>query len=730
MLVRKALGESRFNNDTLFVANTLKEASKFAARNIGLLLVDVALPDSDGLDVLNKISDIYPTTCLIVLTGSIDDDVALAAVRQGAQNFLGKDELNGRVLNRTILLSLERHQMVQKLRTTERELLQSKRLLEYSEARLLEAQSAAKVGSWETDLTTMNVFWSTETFHIFDLDERSYKPTHSSFLEHVHPRDKSRVDEAFRNSFLHSEINTIEHRIITKKGIEKWVFEWWRVYHDTADRPMRAAGTCQDITERKLAEAKIQLSESRLLRAQTIGKLGYWQIDLETDTVWASKEAMRIYGFPPVEGELTRAQVNEYVIDKEIVSQATTNLIEFGKEYNIEFRIRQVDGPGIKNIHAIAELERDEFGEPCRIVGSLQDITDRKQAEEQIRIEKYFSEALINSLPGIFYLYDQDGRFTRWNKNLESISGYSAEEISLMHPLDFYDGEEKKLVKHKIERVFADGDEEVNAHFYTKDKRKIPYYFNGHRISFQGNDYLIGVGIDITARSRAEQELLAYTQEIKKLTAHLEQVREEERTRIAREIHDELGQQLTGLKMDASWLLKKIGKDQTALHEKLESMISLMDHTVRTIRKISSDLRPGILDDLGLIAALEWQSNEFEKRAEIECVFTSDVEDTDFDKNINTCIFRIYQEALTNVMRHSSATRVEARMQRISDGFVLIVTDNGIGFDLQEKKETLGLIGMRERALMIGGNFTIESEKGRGVSVQLKIPEVAKNTTL
>jgi PAS domain-containing protein len=297
LLVRKAITESRFNTDELYFAKSVNEASVFMDGKINLLLVDITLPDSDGLEKLGDLTRMYPDVCLIVLTGSIDEDIALEVVRQGAQNYLSKDELDGRTLNRTISLSLERHQILQKLKATERELLQSKRFLEKSEARLLEAQAVAKVGSWETELATMSVFWSAETFHIFDLNPTTYKPTHSSFLDYVHQQDKARVDEAFRQSFSHSEMNMLEHRIVTAQGTEKWVQEYWKVYHDQLGNPLRAAGTCQDITERKTVEAKNQLNEQRLLKAQAIGKLGYWQIDLETDTIWASKEAMRIYGF-------------------------------------------------------------------------------------------------------------------------------------------------------------------------------------------------------------------------------------------------------------------------------------------------------------------------------------------------------------------------------------------------------------------------------------------------
>lgn len=283
-----------------------------------------------------------------------------------------------------------------------------------------------------------------------------------------------------------------------------------------------------------------------------------------------------------------------------------------------------------------------------------------------------------------------------------------------MHPLDFYEGEERKIIQLKIEKVFLEDAEETMAHLNTKDNRKIPYYFNSHKLTLNGGNYLIGVGIDVTERSRAESDLIS----------HLEQVREEERTRIAREIHDELGQQLTGLKMDAAWLSKKIGSGEIAIHEKLVNMISLMDTAVQTIRRIASDLRPSILDDLGLIAALEWQSAEFARRTNVPCDFTSNVSELIIDRQLATGVFRIYQETLTNIMRHAFANHVEAKLEKKLTDVVLTIVDDGKGFDtaIIDGKEGLGLIGMYERASRLGITLKVTSESGNGTCVFLKIP--------
>lgn len=582
LLIREALGESIYQYSTLMVAECIADAKKMAHENFVLLLLDLSLPDSTGVDTITQMQNYFPNSTFIILTGLHDEEVALESLRKGAQNYLTKDDVSGKVLSRAIRFSLERHEITQQLKATEK--------------RLVDAQAVAKVGSWETDLVTLEVIWSLETYRIFELDPSQFQPTHTTFLDYVHPEDKLLVDDAFKSSFGSTHYHSIIHRIVINSRNEKWVEEKWKVFHDDKGNPNKASGTCQDITKRVLAEQLIQS-------------------------------------------------------------------------------------------------------------------------------EKFLSDSIINSLPGIFYMSEREGRLKRWNHNLEVITEYSADEIKKMDRLDFIDEEEKELLRTAINNVFLVGSAEVNAHLYTKSKKKIPYYFNGHKIKLNKTEYMIGVGIDISERTLAEKELMNYTQEIKKLTAYLDRVREEERSRIAREIHDELGQQLTGLKMDATWVAKAVNADEK-LHKKLIGMLGLIDETVKTVRRISTDLRPGILDDLGLMAALEWQCTEFEKKSEIKCVFQSDLDDLVIERDRATGIFRIFQESLTNILRHADATRIESTVKQSENEIAFIIQDNGKGFDLSEikKKETLGLIGMRERAMILGGNIRIESELGKGTSVILEVP--------
>ena len=229
---------------------------------------------------------------------------------------------------------------------------------------------------------------------------------------------------------------------------------------------------------------------------------------------------------------------------------------------------------------------------------------------------------------------------------------------------------------------------------------------------------------EIAASQRIEEELRSSLEQLRALAARIQLVREEERTVVAREMHDELGQACTAIKMDLAWIGRKTTKRQTQLRAKVNSAIRLVDKLISSVRRIASDLRPGTLDDLGLTAALEWQAQEFESRTGIRCVVDLPHEELALDSGRSTAIFRIFQESLTNVARHAQATRVEARLQMQGDQLIFQVHDNGRGFDAEQAKQrrSLGLVGMQERALLLSGELKIEGILGSGTTMTLRIP--------
>jgi signal transduction histidine kinase len=205
---------------------------------------------------------------------------------------------------------------------------------------------------------------------------------------------------------------------------------------------------------------------------------------------------------------------------------------------------------------------------------------------------------------------------------------------------------------------------------------------------------------------------------------YLETAREEEKKRLALEIHDELGHALTAIKLELAWILKKKFLRHDIMIEKVRKMNELIESTIRKVRTISSDLRPSVLDHFGLEAALEWQASEFQKRSAVRCKIHLDKEAINIDEKTSTAIFRIFQEVLTNIAKHAKASRVDVVLEKNHNNIVLKVRDNGKGFKLEKTKKTqsLGILGMTERANAIGGELSINSVIGVGTTVMLIVP--------
>jgi signal transduction histidine kinase len=229
---------------------------------------------------------------------------------------------------------------------------------------------------------------------------------------------------------------------------------------------------------------------------------------------------------------------------------------------------------------------------------------------------------------------------------------------------------------------------------------------------------------EIRERQAAEAQLRESEVQLRALAARLISIREEERARIAREIHDELGQVLTGLKMDVTWLARQLAGSERQFVEKAEAMCRLVDSTMHLIRRISTGLRPEILDEMGLVAAFEWQANEFQKRTGMRCRLRLPEARLDPDREISTAIFRIFQEILTNIARHAKASSVEVDLSVSDELLTLRVADDGIGISASQirGRESLGLLGMRERAQLFGGEVKIQGAAGRGTTVSVSIP--------
>lgn len=367
--------------------------------------------------------------------------------------------------------------------------------LKKSESRLAHSQEVAKIGSWETDLSTFEVLWSAETYRIFELDSNNKDITHDDFIRMVHPEDRELVDGTFKDSFTSKAFHTLIHRIVTLQGSLKYLEQRWSIFHDEHGQPTMAFGTCQDITEQKITQEAKEIAEKK-------------------------------------------ARISEQLL----------------------FR-------------------------------------NQKKALNELKIKE---------------------------------------------------------------------------------------------------------------------------EEIRNFAKHLNTMLEEERTRIAREIHDEFGQQLTGLRMSLSSTLKLT--KEAAAKSLITQMLTGVDTSINSLRNFANELRPIMLDKLGLIPSIEWLVQEFERNTSIEFDLFINVKHTSFSTEISTTFFRICQEALTNIMKHANAKVVRIRLIEKEDQLILEVKDNGRGINsLSSHSQSMGIRGMRERAALISANLVIESKGGRGTSISLAV---------
>ncbi|GAB4286373.1 MAG: hypothetical protein Kow0098_01500 [Ignavibacteriaceae bacterium] len=259
----------------------------------------------------------------------------------------------------------------------------------------------------------------------------------------------------------------------------------------------------------------------------------------------------------------------------------------------------------------------------------------------------------------------------------------------------------------------------------AKDRRIIPVEISAHIFTYNNSSTVLAVARDITERKRTEEKIGKTTKRLRDLAIHLQSVREEERSLISREIHDELGQVLTFLKIQISLISKKLKEDQQDLKTGLEEASAIIEQSVDTVQRICTKLRPDILDDLGLIAAIEWQAQELRRVTGISCnvnITTDEINDLSSEKA--TAIFRIYQEALTNAVRHSGASQIRIYLYKRNDYMTLEISDNGKGITNEQisAPASLGILGMKERALVFGGEVYIDNAGSGGTRVKVSMP--------
>ncbi len=664
----------------------------------------------------------------------------------------------------------------------------------------------------------------------------------SSFNQHVIEGDRTRIKEALRSAWDGHESSLVFQ---VSMGAGQRMLAGSFIAIRGADGALdRVMLMCDDITLRH-ASAR-QIKEEQHFTDALINSLpGTFFVYSEAGQLLRfNKRFLETSGYSEEEARSMGPLDFFDEANRPIAAAGLQKVFETG-EHQMEAWVKRKDGellPFSFNA-SLLEQEGQRF-----MVGVGIDISDRLRNEQRFREEKKFADTVINSMPGVFYVLDTNNRIVRWNDNLARLLGLSREKLSEIDPLSTIAPEHREQVVATIKKVFAEGHGQAEANFITGDGREVPYLFTGVRLRSDDQQYMVGMGFDISERRQYESQLRAsenylrsvvqsepecvwtldrsgclldinpagklmlgettiaylqknsvaslldagqrraflqlnesvfaghsgiltfriqtregealwlethavalrgdgdeitghlavtrditakraadrkirqYSERLKKLSARLLETQESERRHLARELHDEVGQSLTALKLD-------LEGNAISRNAQEPDSIAIVDRILHQVRDMSLDLRPAMLDDLGLLAALRWFVDRQGERAGLDTQVKADsLTGVRLDSGVETAAFRIVQEALTNIVRHADARRVVVNLVLDNERLNIEITDDGCGFDVSRQLKataqggSFGLLGMQERAVLMGGYARVSSNPGEGTTVAAWLP--------
>lgn len=553
-----------------------------------------------------------------------------------------------------------------------------------------------------------------------------------SVLETVDPAEKEKVSSnLFRR--ITGEVNSLNYEFVVRNKLGETLYIEVFGNRILYNGQPAIIGTAINNTQRKKAEREIERSNERFMLLARATNDAMWDWDMLNDQVWWNEKHYALYGLDPKDKPLDFESWKERIhpADRDWVSADLERALSRKKSmWEAEYRFRMPDGK-YGNVYDRVYIVY-ENGQLVRMLGSVMDITQRVKAEEQLKAseQKYKLLFEYNPLP-MWMLSLPDRKFIDVNEAAIKQYGYSREEF--MH-LDILAMRPPDDVARFVEQIRKQKDGIDYAGIWRHIRKNgdiLEVEIITHEIHYQERPALLVLAIDVTEKQQYERRIKETNAQLRELSAHLQDIREEERLNIAREIHDELGQLLTVLKMDVSWLKKKMPDSDEKVNLKLAGILELLDKTVKTVRRIATELRPSILDDLGLLAALEWQAEEFRQKSGIPVEVRVMGMEASLPAAVNINLFRIFQESLTNIARHAQAGKVVLHIEQDEDKIVMAITDDGRGFNDEQirTRKTLGLLGMKERAVMNGGKYRIISRPGEGTRVEVEIPLAGQTRT-
>lgn len=526
----------------IFTSLSAKDGFEILKRNnIDVIIADQLMPEMTGVEFFEQVHKEFPHIPRFILTGFRDTETVIDGINKGKISHYLQKPLNKTLLKMAISNALKSTKLLKKnvqlakdLKIANRNLKTHNKQLKISAKRLSNAQALAHIGNWELDHSKNKLNWSDEIYRIFGLDPKKIKATYDAFLDNIHPDDREMVDKAFTKSLKTKKPYEIIHRLKLKDRTIKYVNQKCTTEFDKNGKPLFSYGTIQDITKHRKAEIALRKNERNLqLIHNTIGEV-LFQIQVEPNDRFTFLSVNN--AFLTAIG-ITEEQVIGKTIEEFIPEPSLKLVLENYKTAIQEKRVVKWEettvypfGKKIGNVTISPAF--DEDGNCTHLIGTIHDITERKKSEEEIRKlnkdlekkvikgteklmqEKNFSNTIINSLPGIFSLFDKDENRVRWNKNHEKVTGYSPEEYMHMKTFDLFSESNKKLIKTAFSHFHEKNIITVEADLLTKIGKKIPYFFTGINVTINNEKYIAVMGIDISERKFAEAEFRKKTKEL------------------------------------------------------------------------------------------------------------------------------------------------------------------------------------------------------------------------
>lgn len=638
------------------------------------------------------------------------------------------------------------------------------------ERQLAITQSVAHIGSWEWDVTSARVTWSDELYRIYGFEPGSHPVTLEFFVSRVHPDDRATVEREVGLALARGGRFQWLERIVRPDGSVRKLHTVGEVLRGPEEGASVLVGTCRDVTEEHERNHQIQLYAD-IVRHVQIG-LTVWSVDRADDP-----ESIRLRAYNPAAEAVAGASLASSV------GESFRTIAPYAAGGEVEALLASVARD--RGTHEASILRSKDPSQPTRALAAkgfplpggavglaLEDVTQSTierllQAAEHRVLEKVARGApLAESLSDLavaveehappviasILLLEPDGRRLRHGAGPSLPEAYRRDiDGRVIGPRAGSCGTAAFLKAPVIvtdietDALWDDYRELARRHHlracwsfpilstHARAIGTFAFYYRTPRTPTERDLAAIARATRLAGIAIERTELEA---QLRELSGHIDAAIEEERTGIAREIHDELGQALTALKMDVAWIVRRLSPDTRTppredLVEKLRAMSGLVDGMVSHVRKISAELRPGVLDDLGPVAAIEWQAQVFEERTGTACVVRSNASTLKIDRAVATTMFRAFQEALTNVTRHAEATRVEVDVDVRDHLLSLRVKDDGKGISVEalHSPKSLGLLGMRERAHRLGGTARVEPIEPHGTLVSLELPVTGRGAT-